>query len=113
VRCAAYKPICCGDRDDAVQFHAASNSGLTIEEVDPVWFRRPAAPLTAALADEREIDWPSLREGFVRLGGRFDFVAVEGGGGWMVPITPVISATISRPIYACRSSLSRKTASGV
>ena len=31
---------------------------------------------------------PSLREGFVRLGVRLDFVAVEGVGGWMVPITP-------------------------
>jgi len=88
VRCAGYKPICCGDRDDAVQLHAASSSGLTIDEVNPVWLRTPAAPLTAARAEDRKIDLPSLREGFVRLGARFDFVAVEGVGGWMVPITP-------------------------
>jgi dethiobiotin synthetase len=88
VRCAGYKPICCGDRDDAVQLLAASSSGLTIDEVNPVWLRTPAAPLTAALAEEREIDLALLREGFVRLGSRFDFIAVEGVGGWMVPITP-------------------------
>jgi dethiobiotin synthetase len=87
-RCAGYKPICCGDRDDAVQLLAASSSGLTIDEVNPVWLRTPAAPLTAALAENRQIDLASLREGFVRLGARFDFIAVEGVGGWMVPITP-------------------------
>jgi dethiobiotin synthetase len=88
VRCAGYKPICCGDRDDAVQLQAASSPGLTINEVNPVWLRTPAAPLTAAQAEGRKIDLPALRKGFVRLGARFDFVAVEGVGGWMVPITP-------------------------
>ncbi|MDQ3545272.1 MAG: dethiobiotin synthase [Verrucomicrobiota bacterium] len=88
VRCAGYKPICCGDRDDAVQLQAAGSPGLTIEEVNPVWLRTPAAPLTAARAEKRAIDLPSLREGFSRLEARVDFVAVEGVGGWMVPITP-------------------------
>ena len=86
LRCAGYKPICCGDRDDAVQLLAASSPGLTIEEVNPVWLQTPAAPLTAARAEGREIDRISLREGFVRLSERFDFIAVEGVGGWMVPI---------------------------
>jgi dethiobiotin synthetase len=88
LRCAGYKPICCGDRDDAVRLHAVSSPGLTIDEVNPVWLRTPAAPLTAATVEHREIDLPALREGFVRLSERFDFVAVEGVGGWMVPITP-------------------------
>lgn len=88
LRCAGYKPICCGDRDDALQLQAASSSGLTIEEVNPVWLRTPAAPLAAAREEERVIDLPALRDGFVRLKERFDFVAVEGVGGWTVPITP-------------------------
>jgi dethiobiotin synthetase len=88
VRCAGYKPICCGDRDDALQLQAASSSGLTIEEVNPVWLRSPVAPLTAAREEDRIIDLSALRDGFVRLEERFDFVAVEGVGGWMVPITP-------------------------
>ena len=88
VRCAGYKPICCGDRDDAVQLQAAGSARLTIDEVNPVWFQTPAAPLTAARAEKREIDLPSLRAGFVALSARVDFVAVEGVGGWMVPFTP-------------------------
>jgi dethiobiotin synthetase len=87
VRCAGYKPICCGDRDDAVQLQTASSPGLTIDEVNPVWLRTPAAPLTAAQTEGRKVDLPALGEGFVRLSERFDFVAIEGVGGWMVPIT--------------------------
>ncbi len=87
VRCAGYKPICCGDRDDAVQLLAASSPGITIDEVNPVWLRTPAAPLAAARAEGRDIDLVALREGFVRLSQRCDFIAVEGVGGWLVPIT--------------------------
>lgn len=88
LRVAGYKPICCGDRADAELLHAASSPGLTIEEVNPVWLRTPAAPLTAARAEQRAIDRALLRAGFVRLSERFEFVAVEGVGGWMVPIAP-------------------------
>jgi hypothetical protein len=47
----------------------------------------PAAPLTAAIVERREIDRATLSKGFVRLKESFDFVAVEGVGGWKVPIT--------------------------
>ena len=87
VRAAGYKPICCGDRQDAELLLAASASGLAIDEVNPVWLQMPAAPLTAALAEKRTIDLPGLREGYARLSKRVDFVAVEGVGGWIVPIT--------------------------
>ena len=87
VRAAGYKPICCGDRQDAELLLAASAPGLTIDEVNPVWLQMPAAPLTAALAENRTIDLEGLREGFTRLSARVDFVAVEGVGGWIVPIT--------------------------
>ena len=46
--CVGMKPICCGDREDAVQLQAESSPGLTINEVNPVWLRTPAAPITAA-----------------------------------------------------------------
>lgn len=88
VRVAGYKPICCGDRDDAQQLLAASSAGVTIDEVNPIWLRTPAAPLPAAEAEQREIERDALHAGFVRLKARFDFVAVEGVGGWKVPITP-------------------------
>ena len=86
--CAGYKPICCGDRDDASLLHAASSDDLTLDEANPVWFRTPAAPLTAATLERRTIDLAVLRDGFgTAPRERFDFVAVEGVGGWIVPIT--------------------------
>ncbi|MEO8440010.1 MAG: dethiobiotin synthase [Spartobacteria bacterium] len=88
VRCAGYKPICCGDREDAVKLRDASFPGLTIDEVNPVWLQTPAAPLTAARTEAREIDLAVLWNGLARLRERCDFIAVEGVGGWMVPITP-------------------------
>lgn len=87
ISCAGYKPICCGDRQDAELLLAASRAGLTIEQINPVWLEMPAAPLTAALAEKRELDLASLRRGFVRLSEQVEFVVVEGVGGWIVPIT--------------------------
>ena len=87
LRGAGYKPICCGDRHDAELLQAASSDSLTIDEINPVWLRTRAAPLLAATMEKRDINLAALRDGFVRLSGRVDFVAVEGVGGWMVPIT--------------------------
>ena len=86
LRCAGYKPICCGDRQDAELLLAASDPGLTLDEVNPVWFRTPASPLTASLVEKRAIDLQLIHEQFGRLRARFNFVVVEGVGGWLVPI---------------------------
>ena len=87
IRCAGYKPICCGDRADAELLLAASSTGVAIEQINPIWLKTPAAPLTAALAEKRELNLPELREGFARLSEQVEFVVVEGVGGWIVPIT--------------------------
>jgi dethiobiotin synthetase len=79
--------------------------------VNPVWLRIPAAPLTAATMEHREIDRNALPDVFVRLKERFDFVAVEGVGGWKVPITRVISRAISRRNCACRYDHGNRQAS--
>ncbi len=86
LRCAGMKPICCGDRDDAEKLLAASSEGLSIDEVNPVWLRTPAAPLAAALIEGVTVETRTLVEGFLALQRRFDFVVVEGVGGWLVPI---------------------------
>lgn len=87
MRCAGYKPICCGDRADAEQLLAASSTGLTIEEVNPVWLKTPAAPWPAAQKEDRSVNIDGLLAGLDSLESRFDFVVVEGVGGWLVPIT--------------------------
>jgi dethiobiotin synthetase len=86
LRCAGMKPICCGDRDDAQQLLAASGEGLTIDEVNPIWLKTPAAPFSASLIEQVEIDEHQLIEKLRALEERFDSVVVEGVGGWLVPI---------------------------
>ncbi len=78
-----FKPICCGERTDAELLAAAS--GISVNEVNPVWMRPPVAPYTAAIIEERMIDLSLIRENFARLAGA-NTVIVEGAGGWLVPV---------------------------
>jgi dethiobiotin synthetase len=80
------KPICCGDREDAELLHAASDEALSLNEVNPVWLRTPAAPYTAAMIENRAIDLALIRETFARVQSARRSVIVEGVGGWLVPI---------------------------
>jgi len=88
---AGFKPICCGDRDDAELLHAAGDPSIPLDQVNPVWFRTPAAPYTAALVENRLPDLDLIRETFRTLRTRCDSVLVEGAGGWLVPITRELS----------------------
>ncbi|MEI6352019.1 MAG: dethiobiotin synthase [Verrucomicrobiota bacterium] len=83
---AAMKPICCGDRDDAEQLCAACDGEISLNTINPVWFRTPAAPYTAAIVENRPVDLALIRETFQRLRSRHRSLIVEGVGGWMVPI---------------------------
>ena len=86
LRCVGMKPICCGDRNDAQCLLAASSEGLSIDEINPVWLTTPAAPLSASLIEQVVIDEQQLVDALRKLEDCFDFVLVEGVGGWLVPI---------------------------
>ena len=55
-RCAGMKPICCGDRRDAERLLAAGGDGLTIDDVNPVWLKTPAAPIVGSLTEKAPVD---------------------------------------------------------
>ena len=82
------KPICCGDRHDAEMLLAAGPEGLTIEAINPVWLKSPAAPLTAAHLEGFQFEVDPVLRSFDALRGQVEEVFVEGVGGWLVPITP-------------------------
>ena len=93
------KPICCGSREDAEILRAAADDALTLNEVNPVWLRTPAAPYTAAMIENRPIDLALVRETFAALRARHESVLVEGVGGWLVPIqTDYTVADLAREI---------------
>ena len=87
-RCAGLKPICCGDRRDAERLLAAGSDGLTINDVNPVWLKTPAAPIVGSLMEKVSIDVEKVLATFQTLQERVEHVIVEGTGGWLVPIRP-------------------------
>jgi dethiobiotin synthetase len=85
---AALKPIATGDREDARCLQDALGSRLSLDEINPVHFREAAAPLVAARAENRSIDFAALNQEIKTAGARFSHLAVEGVGGWRVPLAP-------------------------
>jgi len=81
-----YKPVACGDRDDATILAKASG-GIEIEEVNPVYLKTAVAPYVAGMLENHEIDPALLVAGFHQLAAKHGKVLVEGAGGWEVPIT--------------------------
>jgi dethiobiotin synthetase len=86
VDAVALKPFCCGSRDDAELLQKAADSVLSLEEINPVWFRAPAAPYVAAMVEGRHIDINHALESVQAARSKHRFVLVEGAGGWRVPI---------------------------
>ena len=84
--CAGMKPICCGDRQDAELLLAAGSDGLTIDDVNPLWLKTPAAPIVGSLIERVNIDIEHILAAFHALQNRVKHVIVEGVGGWLVPI---------------------------
>jgi dethiobiotin synthetase len=83
----ALKPICCGERGDALALHAAGGQSLPLETVNPVWFRTAASPYAASLLETRTVDLALIRAACRKAQASHDYVLVEGVGGWLVPIT--------------------------
>ena len=80
-----YKPVACGDRDDALILSEASG-GLPIDEVNPVYLKSALAPYVAGLLENQSVDPAALVAGYRKLADRHRIVIVEGAGGWEVPI---------------------------
>ncbi|MBI5687518.1 MAG: dethiobiotin synthase [Verrucomicrobia bacterium] len=82
VHAGAVKPFATGSREDAKVLRAAMDGELTLGEINPVFFRRPLAPMVAARLEGRRVP---LR---VKLPMKhFELLLVEGIGGWLVPLT--------------------------
>jgi len=80
------KPVCTGDRSDAEALYQACDGVIPLNTVNPVWYRTPAAPYTAAVVENRPVDLALIRDTFRQLRATHRSVIVEGVGGWLVPI---------------------------
>ncbi|TSA36016.1 MAG: dethiobiotin synthase [Verrucomicrobiaceae bacterium] len=82
----ALKPLCSGDRGDAEILRSAAGDELSIDEVNPLWFQSPVAPLAAARKEDRKVSVPALVDWFGKVSAGRKSVLVEGAGGWLVPV---------------------------
>ena len=82
-----YKPIACGDRDDASVLAAASGD-LPLDAVNPIHLKTPVAPYVACLLENQNVDPAELLAGYRQLASAHAQVIVEGVGGWEVPLAP-------------------------
>lgn len=82
-----FKPIACGDRNDAEQLAAASTPTPTsIEAINPVFLKTPVAPIAASAIEGRKIEVQKIRSAYQKLTKSYENVIIEGTGGWAVPI---------------------------
>jgi dethiobiotin synthetase len=80
-----YKPVACGDRDDA-QILSETSGGLPLDEVNPVFLKSAVAPYVAGMLENQSVDPAELVAGYRKLAAKHQMVIVEGAGGWEVPI---------------------------
>ncbi len=81
-----YKPIACGDRDDAHSLAHASG-GADLDQINPIHLKTPVAPYVASMLENKPVDPAALIRHYLELAANHDTVVVEGAGGWEVPIT--------------------------
>ncbi len=83
-----FKPVACGDRADAVAYldAAGPDSGVTLDQINPWFYQAPAAPYTAAILEDRALDFATLDAALAALESRGNPVIIEGAGGLMTPL---------------------------
>jgi dethiobiotin synthetase len=87
-RAVGLKPVSTGDRSDAEWLQEAADRSLSLDEINPIHFQLPAAPLVAARAENRTLDLAQDNRRIHALQSEWTHLAVEGVGGWRVPLAP-------------------------
>lgn len=91
------KPVSTGGREDALLLQQAAGSKDSLELINPVYFKEPLAPWTAALRAKSAVSLKRLDEAYRVLSSRHDFLIVEGIGGLLVPLNKnVMIADVAR-----------------
>ena len=95
LRAVGYKPVAAGAEpdnngvlrnDDAILLQAASASGFTLSDINPVCLPEAIAPHIAAAHAGVQIDINDLFMRFALLREKTDRVVIEGAGGFVVPL---------------------------
>ena len=81
-----FKPIACGNREEARNIREVTDTKLNLDVINPVYLRAAAEPLIAAELERKTIDMDFIKKAYQELTSTGDVVLVEGIGGWNTPI---------------------------
>jgi dethiobiotin synthetase len=95
VKVGVFKPIATGCRPERGKLISAdarflakcSGIDFPLTKISPVTYLTPAAPIAAAEAEHRPVDYSKIEDAYKELCEQCDFVIVEGIGGIRVPIS--------------------------
>jgi len=108
---AALKPICSGNRDDAVLLYDALKGALTLDEINPWHFRAAIAPALAAKLEKKSVTRAQMLAHIRATQKKFDVTLVEGAGGLLSPLgenfdsRDLIVALRATPIIVAQNKL--------
>ena len=111
VHALAMKPVETGGRRDARLLHALQRDEVSLEEVNPFWFREPLAPSIAARRTGRCLVKQEVLNNVRTLRGRCDLLLIEGAGGLLSPLAKnwsgldMIKAMKAEVVVATRNEL--------
>jgi dethiobiotin synthetase len=83
---AALKPICSGDRADALALQAALGGALALDEINPWHFRAAIAPSLAAKLEKKSVWLAPVLAHLRATRKKFDVTLIEGAGGLLSPL---------------------------
>lgn len=95
IKTAGMKPVASGAEldnerlvnEDAMKLIQASSVKFAYELVNPYVFKEPASPHISARLENRQIDLDKVVSCYKEIDSQTDFVAVEGVGGWLAPLS--------------------------
>jgi dethiobiotin synthetase len=111
LRVAALKPVCSGGRDDARMLQTALAGTLTLDDINPWYFRSSLAPLLAARQEKKRVTLAAVLAHSRDIRKWFDVVLTEGAGGLLSPLgvgfnsRDVIAATGATPVIVAPNKL--------
>ncbi|MGI9264712.1 MAG: dethiobiotin synthase [Gammaproteobacteria bacterium] len=94
LKACGFKPVAAGASDhgsglrnpDAELLLECSSPGASYQEVNPILVEAAIAPHIGLEQEGRRFEMTTVTDAFQALASRFDFVVVEGAGGWLVPL---------------------------
>lgn len=89
LQAAGFKPLACGDRSDPRAMRdAMGEPSLSLDLINPIYLRTPAAPYIAAEMEQKCVRIEDIVSAYEQLAARYSPVLVEGAGGWEAPLAP-------------------------